>query len=119
MTRQPWTIHPDATVADARRAMREHGVRHLPVLVAGRLVGLVSERDLRLLRDDELTVEDAMSTDVYVAEPGDPVDEVVERMAEHRYGSAVVLERGGRVAGIFTTIDGLQVLADVLRRATA
>lgn len=104
--------------------MTEHGVRHLPVLVGGRLVGIVSERDLRLLgrfgpSDDAVTVEDAMTTDVYIVDPGDPVDQVVERMAQRRYGSAVVLERGGRVAGIFTTVDGLQTLADVLRRATA
>src|SRR4051812_19603913 len=39
MTRQPWTIRMDATLAEARALMREHGIRHLPVLDAGRLRG--------------------------------------------------------------------------------
>jgi acetoin utilization protein AcuB len=122
MTRQPWTIRPDAKLSQAKEMMREHAIRHLPVLEAGRLVGILSERDLYLLdRLDQLdeTVEDAMTVDVYVAHYDDPVDSIVERMAERKYGSAVVLDRRGGVEGIFTTTDGMQVLADVLRRATA
>ncbi|TMQ25902.1 MAG: CBS domain-containing protein [Deltaproteobacteria bacterium] len=109
MTRQPWTIRRDA----------------LPVLEAGKLVGIVSDRDLHLIETlpdgdpDEVEVEDAMTEDVYAASPDDPVDAVVERMADHKYGSAVVMNRRGVVEGIFTTIDAMQVLADVLRRATA
>ena len=124
MTRQPWTIRRDATLAQARAMMRDHGVRHLPVLEGGKLVGILSERDMYLLEryrhlDAAQTVEDAMSEDVYTADPDDPVDTIVEKMAEHKYGSSVVVGRGERVEGIFTTVDGMQVLADVLRRATA
>ncbi len=60
-----------------------------------------------------------MSVDVYSVGPDDPVDAVVERMASRKFGSAVVLDRRGAVEGIFTTVDALQVLAEVLRRATA
>lgn len=124
MTRQLWTIRRDAKLSQADELMREHKIRHLPVLEAGKLVGIVSERDVFLFdrladRDTETTVEDAMTVDVYAAGADDPVDTVVETMAEHKYGSAVVLNRRGAVEGIFTTVDGMQVLAEVLRRATA
>lgn len=124
MTGQPWTIRRDARLSQARTLMREHHVRHLPVLEAGKLVGVVSERDLYLLErqtglDPDATVEDAMTVDVYVAKAEEPVDTIVEQMAAHKYGSVIVIDRNGGVAGIFTTVDGMQVLADVLRRATA
>ncbi len=125
MTPQPWTIRADAKMSQAHRVMREHKIRHLPVLDGGKLIGIVTERDLHLIETlpdsdpDEVSVEDAMTADVYTVSADDPVDVVVERMAAQKYGSAVVLDRRGVVEGIFTTIDALQVLADVLRRATA
>lgn len=125
MTRQPWTIRKGATMSQAHELMRAHRIRHLPVLEAGKLVGVVSDRDLHLIETlpggdpDEVTVEDAMTEEVYAVRPDDPVDAVVERMADHKYGSAIVMNQRGIVEGIFTTTDALQVLADVLRRATA
>ena len=124
MSTQPWTIRNDATMAQAHALMREHKIRHLPVLSARHLVGIVTERDLHLIETlpggdpDEVAVEEAMTVDVYVVAPDDPVDAIVETMADHKYGSAVVRAKDGTIAGIFTTIDALQVLADVLRRVS-
>lgn len=56
---------------------------------------------------------------VYAVTPEEPVDVVVEKMANHKYGSTVMMNLRGDVEGIFTTVDALQVLVDVLRRATA
>jgi len=124
MTPQPWTIGRDERLAKARDLMREHGIRHLPVLDGGKLVGILSERDVFLLEryshiDHHMRVEDAMSVDVYTAGPDDPVDTVVDKMAQQKYGSVVVVNRGEVVEGIFTTVDGMRALADVVRRATA
>ena len=124
MTRQPWTIRADAPLTSAKQMMREHGIRHLPVLEGGKLVGIVSDRDVLQLERfghaaHESRVEEAMSEDVYTADPDEPVDVVVEEMAVRKYGSTVVVKRGPGVEGIFTTVDGMQVLADVLRRASA
>ena len=121
MTRQPWTIERTATLTAAHQLMRNHAIRHLPVMDAGKLVGIVSERDLHLIETfpdadpDEVTVDDAMTETVYVAAPTDEVSDVVDRMAADKLGSAVVMQ-GPRVEGIFTSIDALQVLSQVLRR---
>ena len=48
MTRQPWTISSQSSLSDAHAVMREHAIRHLPVIDDGKLVGIVSDRDLRL-----------------------------------------------------------------------
>lgn len=124
MSRQPWTIRRDASLAEAREMMRAHQLRHLPVLDAGVLVGIVSERDIYQLErfrylDRHLTVEDAMTEDVYTADAEDPVDRVVGRMAEDKLGSTVVVNQRGKLAGVFTTVDAMRVLAEVLRRAAA
>lgn len=125
MTRQPWTVHKDATLARAHQIMREHRIRHLPVLDAGKLVGIVTERDLHLIETlpggnpEDVMVEEAMTEEVYTVQADEPVDAVVEMMSNRKLGSAIVLDRNGRVGGIFTAVDGLRVLADVLRRATA
>ena len=124
MTTQPWTIRKDATMAQAHELMRAHRIRHLPVLDAGQLVGIVSDRDLHLIETlpdsdpEQVTVEEAMTEGVYAVGLDDPVDTTAEQMAAHKYGCAIVVNRRGGVEGIFTTIDAMQALAEVLRKAT-
>lgn len=119
MTPAPITIGRSQTLSDAARRMHEHHIRHLPVLEGGFLFGILSERDIDLVEGlpdvdpDTVKVEEAMTQDPYRVGPDVPVAEVVRTMAEHRYGSAVVMHEG-RVAGIFTTVDALHLLADVL-----
>jgi acetoin utilization protein AcuB len=124
MTRQPWTIASDATLPQARQLMREHQIRHIPVLEGGKLAGILSERDLhraqKLLRGDpDARVRDAMTVDVFVAGVEDPLDAVVERMSKRKHGSVVVLDRDGGIEGILTTTDGMRLLGELLQRATA
>ncbi|WP_373048790.1 CBS domain-containing protein [Vulgatibacter sp.] len=122
MTPNPWTVGKDQTLAVAHRLMRQHEIRHLPVLHGGALVGLVSQRDLHLIetlqdvQQDAVPVEDAMSPEVYAVAPGDDVAKVAAEMARRRLGSAVVVEKG-KVVGLFTTTDALLLLAEVLRRS--
>ncbi|HMK74211.1 MAG TPA: CBS domain-containing protein [Myxococcaceae bacterium] len=120
MTPTVHSIRSGASVAEARVAMEEHGVRHLPVLDGGQLVGMVSARDLAIvsgirgLNADALPVEEAMSNDVLAVTPEEPLAQVAARMAERRAGSAVVV-RGERVLGIFTTTDALRALSTLAR----
>jgi acetoin utilization protein AcuB len=116
MTKQIHTIRSDASLSEAHRMMRQHHVRHLPVLEAGRLVGIISDRDLYLVEalgmemHDDMTVEDAMSQDVLVAQQSDLIGDVARLMAERKAGSAVIV-RHDHVIGIFTTIDALRALS--------
>jgi acetoin utilization protein AcuB len=119
MTVHPQTIGREQMLTVAHRLMREHRVRHLPVLEGGKLVGVISLRDLHLietLRDvnpDTTAVEEAMTMDVYVASPTTPLAEAAQVMAENKFGSAVVVDRG-KIVGMFTTIDALYALAQLL-----
>ncbi|WP_224372418.1 CBS domain-containing protein [Hyalangium versicolor] len=119
MTRSVHTIGTKSPLTEAHRMMNDHSIRHLPVLEGGRLVGMLSQRDLHLietLKDvvpSEVTVEEAMSQDAYTVEPGTPLATVAREMALHKYGSAVILH-GAAVLGIFTTTDALRALDTVL-----
>jgi acetoin utilization protein AcuB len=119
MTVVPHTIGADQTMSAAHELMREHRMRHLPVMTGGKLVGLISDRDLHLvetLRDVDPTlvpVSDAMSPDPYFVSPDTPVDEVVSEMARHKYGCAIVAQND-KVVGIFTTVDVCKAFAELL-----
>lgn len=123
MTKQPWTIARTASMAEAHRMMREHDIRHLPVLDNGELVGVVSRGDLHLLETiadfslDEVQVEEAMTADPFYVTGDTALDDVVEIMAQKKYGSAIVVGRNG-VEGIFTATDACRVLAELIRRYT-
>jgi acetoin utilization protein AcuB len=118
MTPTPHSIGRDQPLKLAQDRMRALGVRHLPVLEGGKLVGILSQRDALLietLRDVDpstVPVEDAMTLDVFVVSPNDLLADVAQEMAEHKYGCAVVM-KGSDLAGIFTTVDALHALVRV------
>jgi acetoin utilization protein AcuB len=119
MTRSPHTIDHDRSVSDAHRLMRDNDIRHLPVLQAGKLVGIVPQRDLHMLASfkdidpDAVPVSQAMSTEVYTVGPSASVRQIASEMATQKYGSAVVMDQA-QVIGVFTTIDALGVLYGLL-----
>ncbi len=121
MKPSPHTIGCDQPLAVAHQMMAQHGIRHLPVLGAGCLLGVLSERDLRLVESlpgvdpATLRVEDAMSQDPFRVTPDVPLATVVSEMARHRYGCTVVV-RYGRVVGIFTTTDALEALWSMVHK---
>jgi acetoin utilization protein AcuB len=119
MTPGAVTIGAEQTLLAAHEIMRAHEVRHLPVLQAGELVGVISERDLAVVealpgvRAADVLVEDAMSTDVLTSAPDALLGAVAARMADRKVGSAIVIAEE-RVLGVLTTVDLLRALADVL-----
>lgn len=123
MTKQPWTIVRTAPLAEAHRMMREHDIRHLPVVDNGELVGIVSRGDLHLLETiadfslDEVEVDEAMTPDPFYVTQDVPLDYVVDIMARKKYGSAIIVGSEG-VEGIFTATDACRVLAELVRRYT-
>ena len=119
MTKTPHLIGAEQSMKSAHDLMRTHDIRHLPVLHGGKLIGLLSLRDLHLVDTlpdvdpERVRVEEAMTQDVYAVEPKTPLKQVVGEMAARKLGSAVVIE-GTKVVGVFTTVDALDLLAERL-----
>jgi CBS domain-containing protein len=120
MTSHPWMIDESASLASARKLMTVHRIHHLPVVDDTKLVGIVSERDLRFTADvgADLRVRDVMTENPYQVLATTALDEVVEKMSPDAYGSVIVISATGGVEGIFTMVDACRALADVLHQAT-
>jgi acetoin utilization protein AcuB len=124
MTTSPHTIGDDQPMSVAHRMMREHRIRHLPVLRGAKIVGLVSDRDLNMvetLKDVDprkVLVSEAMTQDPYLVSPDAALDEVVSTMAQSKFGSAVVTQHD-QVVGIFTTVDVCRAFSDLLHTRLA
>ncbi len=118
MTEAPHSIGVNQPLATAHEMMRAHHIRHLPVLRSGKLVGIVSQRDLYLvetLREVDpksVSVEEAMSQSTYCVTPRTSLSRVAATMATKKYGCAVVME-GGEVVGMFTAVDALRALSEM------
>jgi CBS domain-containing protein len=123
MTAFPYSIAIAAPVSEALAFMRRAKIRHLPVVANGELKGIVSDRDIKLMlgpdfaypRADELTVKEAMAPDAYIVDLSTPLNVVLDHMASHRIGSALVT-RKGKLAGVFTANDACRAFADLLVR---
>ena len=108
--RSVFSITPVATVRQAVREMNEHGVGALLVVLAGRPVGIFTERDVlrRVVdegRDPETTkVSEVMTTELIVIEPSAPIEEAMAVMTKRRCRHLPVME-DGQVAGMISIGD--------------
>jgi acetoin utilization protein AcuB len=126
MTPDVFTVSPDTTIADALNITRSHRIRHLPVVRDGRLVGLVTDRDLRLAmppiwaeQRDELkralhtrTVGEVMVTSIITASPVTPVEEAAKLLYENRIGCLPIMD-GEELVGILTETDLLRAFVEL------
>jgi acetoin utilization protein AcuB len=119
MTTTPHTAESSITLAAASKLMQAHGIRHLPVMTGDKLLGVITERDIRfaesfsIVDPESATVYGAMTEDLYTVSPETPLDEVVASMAEKKYGSAIVVQNK-HVVGVFTTVDACRALSELL-----
>lgn len=119
MHSDPITITAETRLCDAYALMQEKGIRHLPVVQEGKLVGVVTDRDLRLATsrlaerpfDPDARVGEVMSSPVQTTHPLDPVERGAILMRELKIGCLPVLD-GGEVVGIIT---GANLLDAMLR----
>ena len=119
MTKLPATVDAELQVLDALDRMYVDNVRHLPVVDAeGKLVGLLSSRDIAQLASEgsdleKTLVSDTMSRAPYSCAADTPLNDVAFQMEDKKLGSTVVTENGKPV-GIFTTIDALKAVRSLL-----
>lgn len=121
MVKSPYVCESDWGLQEALDFMTESEIRHLPVVEDGRLIGLVSDRDVRaaisLPQAEMLSIADIMKKEVFVARRSTPLHEILRTMQERRLGSTVVVNDDYEAVGIFTVTDAIGILADLLENA--
>ena len=121
MTSPVVSIHPDVSLQEAYRTMQERGIRHLPVVDGDNLVGIVTDRDLRLATSALVPtpfapggkVSAVMCRTPVTADAMDPVEDAARTLREQKIGSLPVMD-DGKLIGIITGLD----LLDALMRMT-
>jgi acetoin utilization protein AcuB len=131
MTQEVITITPTSSIGAAIELMRQHGFRRLPVVEEGKLVGIVTDRDLRqatnsplVLRErwysefllEAIKVRSCMTADPITVEPSTPVVDAARRLRQHKIGGlpVVAADDGNRVVGMVTVTDMLDCLIHLL-----
>lgn len=104
----PVTLPPSATLADAERLLREYKIGGLPVVdLYGKLLGLVTNRDLRFERDHRRAVAEIMTPRerLIVAPPGTTLDEAEEILRQHKVEKLPLVDEAGKLKGLLTLKD--------------
>lgn len=125
MTRNPKTVSPDDPLSFAAGILRENRFHHLPVVQGGKLVGILSDTDLRnasftaIPTEGEggpaggLPVREAMRTEVWSVTPDDSVEDALLILTREKFGALPVLS-GDHLVGIITRTDLLNAFVDLL-----
>lgn len=128
MTRDPQTVSSSTPVMEAMQRLRDGGFRRLPVVRDERLVGIVTDRDLKEATPSKATtlsiyelnyllskllVKDVMVAAVITVQPDDPIERAALLMEEHRVSGLPVIE-DERIVGILTITDVLEAFVSVL-----
>jgi len=127
MMRDVVTIEPGALLFDAVSKMHKHQVRHLPVVDQGRLVGILTNRDIRFLAPQnaeadqnpgnyslDTKVHEAMEKDPIVTSEAVHLGEILDVFLEEKIGAVPVTDDQDHLVGIIGYIDLLKVLRDRL-----
>jgi acetoin utilization protein AcuB len=122
MTPFPFSISEVAPLDEAQAFMRSKKIHHLPVTRDGIPVGVISDRDIKLVlgpdfaypNPDELTVGQVMVREAYSVDLATRVDKVLDHMVRHHIGSALIT-RKGKLVGVFTAMDACRALCELLR----
>lgn len=130
MTRELVTVGPDDSVEEAVKLLQRRGIRHLLVLVQNKLVGIVSDRDIKRTLDprktrkkimgvgglyfllEPLLVREIMTRDPVTITPETEIRQAAWIMVQRRFGALPVVDQG-RVVGILTETDVLSYFAEL------
>ncbi|MFN4190455.1 MAG: CBS domain-containing protein [Pseudothermotoga sp.] len=128
MTQEVITISPDSTFSEAMDLIRKRGIRRLPVVKDGKVVGIVTEKDLLSASPSQATTLDVweltsllnklkikqiMRKEVIHVHPNTPIEDAAKIMADKKIGSLVVLEEE-KLVGIITESDIFKVFTNIL-----
>jgi len=129
MTRKVVATKPDTGIREAFFKMKEHHIRHLPVIDDNnKLIGIISDRELRrpdwvdesldiahvYYLDDEISVSDVMIKNVHITHTYDTLRKAVKLLLENNIGAAPVLDKTGSLVGMLSAVDLLRALDDMI-----
>jgi acetoin utilization protein AcuB len=113
MTCQPTTLSPKDTLQTAAAVMKSGGFRRLPIVEDGRLVGILTDRDIRHREHmDSRTIAEVMTANPKTMTPGMSVEDAARLMIEHRIDGLPVVNDGALV-GIVTSTDVMKAFLRV------
>jgi acetoin utilization protein AcuB len=127
MTKKVIILYPDDYLSDAISMMKQHGIKHLPVLKDGKLKGIISDRDIKEYSPSKATaldiyeihyllaktkIKNVMEVKVVTTAPDTPVEEAAMIMLDRNIGCLPVLEQG-RLVGIISDKDIFRALVDI------
>ncbi len=101
------TITPDTTIEEAEKIMRENNIAGLPVVENGKLVGILTNRDIRFYSGEKIKVSELMTKEVITAEEGITLDEAIKIMHKHRIEKLPIV-KNGKLVGLITAKDILK-----------
>lgn len=124
MTVRPQSVGPQEKISDAKQLMMKHSIKHLPVVEESRVVGVLTDRDIKLRQavssDSDFhmsaRVESVCVMNPYTATPLASLSDVLSTMMKKRIGSAIIVDNDGGLLGIFTNMDACRILLDVLQK---
>ena len=129
MTAEPTTVHLGQPLSDAYEVLQSHSFHHVPVVNGDTPVGMISSSDilklvydvesaddrmLRTMLDHQFTLEDAMSSELVTVRTGATVRTVANQLSKGDVHSVVVVDDNGDLAGIVTSSDLIQTLAELV-----
>jgi CBS-domain-containing membrane protein len=112
MSRKVVTVDRQSSAEEARVLLRRHRIRQLPVLRDGRLVGIITDRDLRSASGTKRTIADVMTAKPFVISPMASVDEAARLLRTYKIGAVPVVEEG-RLVGILSAADILDAFVEL------
>ena len=127
MTRNLITVDPETSFTDALKIMRENRIRRLPVLEDGKLVGIVTEKDILYASPSKATtldvwelhyllnklkIREIMTRDVVTIQEDTPVEEAAKIMVDNKIGALPVV-KGNELVGIITETDIFKVFLEM------
>ncbi|MFN4895276.1 MAG: CBS domain-containing protein [Pseudomonadota bacterium] len=129
MHQQVEVIGPQASLRDASDLMHDRDIRHLPVVEAGQVIGIISDRDLRCYLSDmfllqpettpasarkTITVRQVMQTKPVTLDPESDIQEAIDCMLEFKIGAVLVTDTEGRLQGVVSYEDVIRAARDLL-----
>lgn len=120
-TPNPIVADEETHLNELLQKMKQHEIRHIPIVREKQVVGIVSDRDLHIAsalnpsNEKTILAKNIMSTDPFTMPSSATLDEVAYEMSKQKIGSTIINDENGEFLGLFTSTDALNALIEIIR----